>query len=76
MKLELYRRMHERLFAESKTGTMMKRVPTTSRLVVSVVKCYNCGDKGYQSREFPDTGKGPKCFACRSYEHKSFTLSN
>lgn len=75
VKLELYGRMHERLVAESKAGAMMKWVPTalmSGGLAVSIVRCFNCGDKGYQSRECPDTGKGPKCFACRAYGHKLF----
>jgi len=33
--------------------------------------CFNCGDRGHQSRECPDVNKVPKCFSCRAFGHKS-----
>jgi hypothetical protein len=67
VKLELYDRMCERRNAESRNA------PTAPARDGPVeVRCYNCGDRGHQSRGCPDAGKGPKCFACRTYGHKSF----
>lgn len=67
VKLELYDRMCERQNAESRNA------PTTpARNEPLEVRCYNCGDRGHQSRECPDAGKGPKCFTCRANRHKSF----
>jgi len=40
--------------------------------VEGVTRCFNCGDRGHQSRECPDVNKGLKCFSCRAFGHKSF----
>lgn len=70
IKLELYKIMCERWDVEAKEAATAKRTSTTPAAVPEV-RCYNCGDRGHQSRECPDAEKGPKRFACRAYGHKS-----
>lgn len=79
-KIELYERIKERSRIDSgvagggirrKTMSAVGGVPVDA----SAARCFNCGDKGHQSRGCPDIGKGPKCFSCRSYGHKSFECS-
>jgi len=57
VKIELYDRMCERRNAESSNAP-----PAPANNGPADVRCYNCGDRGHQSREYPDAGKGPKCF--------------
>lgn len=42
-----------------------------SGVLNTIIRCYNFGSKTHQHRECPDLDKGPKCFACRSFGHKS-----
>jgi len=51
------------------TGNMQR----DSMLGVSntVIRCFSCESKTQQHRECPDLDKGPKCFACRYFGHKS-----
>jgi len=37
----------------------------------TIIRCYNFGSKTHPHRECPDLDNGPKCFACRSFCHKS-----
>lgn len=67
VKLELYDRMCERRNDEARNAPL-----APAHNVPVEIRCYNCGDRGHQSRECPDAVKGPKCFACRAYGHKSF----
>jgi len=63
----LYHRICKRRNEESRNAP-----PTPAHNGPVKIRCYNCGDRGHQSRECPDAVKGPKCFACRAYGHKSF----
>lgn len=73
VKLEVYGRMCERRNAEAKSMATTRRTPVPGGPVtVPETRCYNCGDRGHQTPECPDSGKGPKRFACRTYGHKSF----
>jgi hypothetical protein len=38
----------------------------------AVTRCFYFDDRGHHSRERPDSNKGPKCFACCDFGHKSF----
>lgn len=76
-KIELY----ERIRSRSQAGNVPrvtadgKPKPTIAAGGSSgegVTRCFNCGDRGHQSRECPDVNKGPKCFSCRAFGHKSF----
>lgn len=33
-------------------------------------KCFNCGERGHQTKTCPEAAKGLKCFRCNLFGHK------
>jgi len=73
IKLELYDRMCERRNTER--AESRNTLPAPAPNGTTEVRCYNCGERGHQSRECPNIEKGPKCFVCRAQGHKSFSCT-
>lgn len=76
-KIELYERIRSRSQAGNvpqvtADGKPKPTIASGGSSVEGVTRCFNCGDRGHQSRECPDVDKGPKCFSCRAFGHKSF----
>jgi hypothetical protein len=88
IKLQLYVKMKSRIhFSESgifrvsnsavnnhNTGNMQRNL--TSGISNTVIRCFNCGSKIHQHRKCLDLDKCTKCFACRSFGHKSTECPN
>lgn len=68
VKIELYDRIKKQ-FRVGLSSAVIVAVSTPAAAII--VRCFNCGDKGHQSRDCPDAGKGPTCFTCRSFGLKA-----
>lgn len=57
--------------ARANERTNTKKEGKEKKTLVRKSHCYNCGDTTHESVECPHKDRGPKCFRCNSFGHKS-----